>query len=426
MDVQLHGARPDRRAAGGGAGGGAGHRLRVCHVITKLELGGAQQNTLYTVRHLDRRRFDPSLIAGPGGVLDEEARRIVGVTFETSPPLRREIRPLDDARALIDLTRRLKRLAPHIVHTHSSKAGILGRAAAFFARVPVIVHTVHGWGFHDGLPRTRRALYVLAEQMAQLLTTRTVAVSEANVRTGVSRDIAPPEAFRVIRSGVELERFRRSTGSGRLREELRVPEGAPLVGMVACLKPQKAPLDFVAVAARVAQAHPTARFVLAGDGELRPEVERAVAAAGLAGRFFLLGWRRDPEIVVGDLDVLVLTSRHEGLPRVIPEAMSAGKPVVATAVDGSPEAVLPGRTGFLRPPGDVEGIAADVSRLLRDPALARRFGRAARLHVRPWDIDEMVRAQERLYLELAREARLPTPAVAAPDQRTVASPVASS
>lgn len=376
--------------------------IRVCHAITMLELGGAQQNTLYTVAHLDRARFAPSLVAGPGGILDTDARALPNVRFETVPALVRQVAPLRDLRALIDLVRRFRRLAPDVVHTHSSKAGILGRAAAGLAGVPIVVHTVHGWGFHPEQRRAKRALFVALERLAATVTTQWVAVSRANVESGAAHGIAPARAFRIIRSGIKLDLFRARAGDMGLRRELGLSDQTPLAGMVACLKPQKAPVDFVAVAASVAREVPDAHFVVAGDGELRGEVEQAVAAAGLGERFRLLGWRRDPERIVGALDVLVLTSLHEGLPRVVPEAMAAGKPVVATAVDGTPEAVRDRVTGFLHAPHDIAGMAASLARLLRDPSLARRMGEAGASLADEWDIDAMVRAQEELYSRLLR------------------------
>lgn len=378
--------------------------LKVCHVITQLELGGAQHNTLYTVGHLDRERFAPSLISGAAGILDHEAQAL-GIPFAQVPELVRPIALQQDAVALRRLAECFASFDPDVVHTHSSKAGVLGRAAAALARIPVIVHTVHGWGFHPGQSAAKRGLFVALERMVAPITTQFVAVSQANAVTGEEHGIAPREAFRVIHSGVELERFRAAAASGALRRKLGVEPTTPLVGMVACLKPQKAPLDFVAVAERVAAQHPQAHFVLAGDGDLRPEVEAAIGAAGLGPRFHLLGWRRDPEVVIGDLDVLVLTSRHEGLPRVCPEAMAAGKAIVATAVDGTPEAVHHGENGFLHPFGDVDGLAGSVAALLADRALRERFGEAGRRLALDWDIDQMVRAQEQLYAELHAAVR---------------------
>ena len=388
-------------------------RAAVCHAITMLELGGAQQNTLYTVGHLDPTRFRAMLVAGPGGILDADAARLPGVAFETCPHLVRPVAPLQDLQALWDLWRRFRRLRPTIVHTHSSKAGIVGRLAAFLAGTPVIVHSVHGWGFHPRQRSAERVLFTLLEWTAALVTSRLVAVSTANAQRGAALGIAPLERFTVIRSGIELAAHRAAADNGRLRSELGLAPDTPLAGMVACLKPQKAPLDFVAVAARVAAQVPGSHFVFAGDGELRAQLEQAVGAAGLRGRFHALGWRRDPEFIVGDLSVLVLTSLHEGLPRVVPEAMAAGRPVVATAVDGTPEAVRDGVTGFLHPPGDVEGLAASTARLLVDRELARAMGAKARTLVDEWDIDEMVRRQEDMYEELLREAGIPAPVAAA-------------
>lgn len=381
-------------------------RTRVVHVITKLELGGAQQNTLYTVRHLDRRRFDVALVTGPGGELLEEAGAIPDCRLHVVPDLVREIAPVHDLRALVALARLLARERREaggrlIVHTHSSKAGILGRAAACLAGVPVVVHSIHGYGFHAGQPAVVRRLYVALEQAAARWTDAFVAVAEESRRTGVALGLFPAERCEMIRSGIEIEAFRPRAGVREAtRAALGVPPAAVLVGMIACLKPQKAPEDFVAAAARIRAAVPEACFVLAGDGERRGAVEAAVRAAGLEGRFRLLGWRRDVPELLAAIDVLVLTSRWEGLPRVIPQAMAAGRPVVATRVNGSPEAVRDGVTGYLVPPGDVAGLAARVVELLRDPARRAAMGRAGAAAVGEFDAAEMVRRQEALYERL--------------------------
>jgi glycosyltransferase involved in cell wall biosynthesis len=208
----------------------------------------------------------------------------------------------------------------------------------------------------------------------------------------------------VIRSGIAIDAYRcRPEARAAARAALGVPPGAPLVGMIACLKPQKAPEDFVAVAARVRAALPEARFFLAGDGERRQAVEAAARAAGLDGAFQLLGWRRDVPELLAALDVLVLTSRWEGLPRVLPQAMAAGRPVVATNVNGAPEAVRDGVTGYLVPPGDIAGLADRVIALLRDPATREAMGRAARAAVHEFDATEMVRRQEALYGRLVAD-----------------------
>jgi glycosyltransferase involved in cell wall biosynthesis len=377
----------------------------VCHVITRLDLGGAQDNTLYTVAHLSAA-FRPSLVCGEGGILDEEARRISGVPVTFVPSLVRDLRPHRDLVALRRLARILRRDRPAIVHTHSSKAGFLGRLAARLAGVPVVIHTIHGFGFNDRQPAPLRSLLVGLERAVAPLTTHFIAVSRANLEEGAALGIVPRGRATLIRSGIRIAEFEAAArdpalrDGGGLRRELGLPDGAPLVGMVACLKPQKSPLDFVEVAARVAAAVPGAAFVLAGDGELRGRVQERADALGLRGRLHLLGWRRDIPRVMAALDVLVLTSLWEGLPRVIPAAIAAGVPVVATAIDGTTDVLKDGETGLVRPPRDVAGLAAGVGRLLRDRPFARALVARARAVLPEFDIDAMVRAQESLYHQL--------------------------
>jgi glycosyltransferase involved in cell wall biosynthesis len=264
------------------------------------------------------------------------------------------------------------------------------------------VHSIHGFGFHAGQPWPVRRAYISAERAAARATTQFIAVSRAGAAEGIALGLFGPERCRVIRSGVETARFAAAARQrGGFRAELGLGPADPLVGMIACLKPQKCPEDFVEVAGRVLADEPRATFVLAGDGELRGAVEARIAAIpGGRQRILLLGWRRDTERILADLDVALLTSRWEGLPRVLPEAMAAGRPVVATAVDGSPEAVEEGVSGFLAPAGGTELLAHRVLELLRDPGLRLRMGAEGARRAGEWDIDAMVRSQEALYDEL--------------------------
>ncbi len=383
----------------------AQRRIRVTHILTRPELGGAQANTLYTVQHLDRSRFVPSLITSPDGPLAEEMRAVADAQVIFLPEMVREIRPLADGRAAWALVRLLRCIQPDIVHTHSSKAGILGRWAARRARVPAVIHTVHGFPFHDHQAAPVRRLYVALERAAARRTDRFICVARSDLDKGEAAGVFRREQAVVIRSGIPLDPCRRAGGSGMaVRRELGVPDGVPLVGMVACLKPQKDPVAFVSVAAQVLREHPHARFLLVGDGELRGAVEAARRDAGLEERLILAGWRRDIPAVMDALDVLVLTSLHEGLPRVVPEAMACGRPVVATAVDGTPEAVADGETGYLVPVGEPAAAAARVSHLLASPERRHAMGEAGRRRVEEFDIDAMVRRQEELYVELAGRA----------------------
>ncbi|MBE0607240.1 MAG: glycosyltransferase family 4 protein [Deltaproteobacteria bacterium] len=379
-------------------------RARIVHVITMLEWGGAQENTLYTVEHLESTRFDRVLVAGKGGMLDDRAGQITDLRIVLMNDLVREVLPARDLKAFLALRailREEKRVAggdPLIVHTHSSKAGILGRAAACASGADAVVHSIHGFGFHDDLSKTTHALYVGLERMASRWTDAFVAVSEENIRAGVQEKIFRRDQCRLIRSGFDTARFlegSRAVG----RKILGIPDGGPVVGTVAVFKPQKAPLDFVETARRVASEIPDSRFVMVGDGELRGEAERTVAAIGMSDRFSFLGWRPEIPDLMAAFDVFLLTSRWEGLPKVVPQALIAGCPVVATAVDGTREIVDPGVDGVLAPPGDIDALARGVSDILsgRLPLDAAR--KRVRL-VREFDQDEMVRAQERLYSEL--------------------------
>jgi len=383
----------------------------VAHLITKLEWGGAQENTLATVRGLSKDRFDPVLIAGAGGMLDPAAASIPGIRFLRVDSLVREIRPAADLRALSELTsilREEKRRAagfPLVVHTHSSKAGILGRAAARRAGADLVLHSIHGFGFHDGQGPIRRGLFVGLERMASRWTDAFIAVSEENIRLGVRERIFPRERCRLIRSGFETRRYL-SGARDAGRRSLDLPPGVPVVGTVAVFKPQKAPLDFVEVARRVSAACPGTWFVMVGDGEMRSAAERAVEAASLSDRFVFAGWRAEIPDLLRAFDVFLLTSRWEGLPKVVPQALIAGVPVVATAVDGTREIVEDGRDGFLCPPGDFAGLSDRVIRILSGSARIDPGFKRDRL-LREFDQEEMVRAQERLYAELLRGKGVP-------------------
>lgn len=379
-------------------------RARVVHVITMLEWGGAQENTLYTVEHLDSTRYDRVLVAGKGGMLDERAGRIPGLRILLMDDLVREVLPARDARAFLALRaflREEKRASggdPLIVHTHSSKAGILGRAAARAARADAVVHSIHGFGFHDGQSRPMHALYVGLERMASRWTDVFVAVAEENILTGETTGILARDRCRLIRSGFDTSRFLAgSRGAGR--KILGIPESVPVVGTVAAFKPQKAPLDFVETSRRVAVEIPDSRFVMVGDGELRREAERVVAAAGLSDRFSFPGWRPEIPDMMAAFDVFLLTSRWEGLPKVVPQALIAGCPVVAAAVDGTREIVDHGVDGLLAAPGDVGAFARGVSDILSG-RIRLNAGRKRERLVREFDQVEMVRAQERIYAEL--------------------------
>lgn len=374
-------------------------RSKVFHVITKLELGGAQKVTLMTLERLPRDRYELALITGPDGLLVDHANRISDVRKFWLPSLIREVRPLEDLTAFADLWRIFRRERPAVVHTHSSKAGILGRWAAKLAGVPVIFHTAHGFGFNDFQRPFVRAFYVWVEWLTAKVTTKMVVVSYANADKGEKSGVFGRSDWVLCRDAISVEEFMQSGPRRQKLREWNIPEDKVIVGMVACFKPQKSPADFVDLAARVLKETDRAHFVMAGDGELRPAVEARIREHGIARHITLLGWQNDMPEVYRNLDIVVLTSLWEGLPCVFSEAMAGELPIVATNVDGAREAIIDGDNGFLHEAHDVEGMASSVLRLVTDPELRREMGRRGRSRVMEFDISTSVATLESAYRE---------------------------
>ncbi|OGS38847.1 MAG: hypothetical protein A2506_09395 [Elusimicrobia bacterium RIFOXYD12_FULL_66_9] len=381
-------------------------RLKVVHVVTRLDLGGAQQNTLHTVRSLDPKRFDAALVCGEGGYLDEEVRGDEGLRTVFIDSLVREVSPLRDLLAMLEMRRLFSIERPVIVHTHSSKAGILGRLAATLAGVPIIVHTYHGFGFHDRQNPIAKSVYVLLERLCALATTRTIFVSHANQDYAARHGIRGAAEGVIIRSGVRLSDFPAKVDAAALKTAAGIGMHKPVVVSIGNLKPQKNAGDFIAAAAKAAERVPDAHFVFLGEGPQRPRLEAKAFALGLHSRFHFLGWRRDGEQWLAAADVFALTSLWEGLPRSLVEAMKTGLPSVCYATDGVGDILKDGDNGFLIEPGDIAAFAERLVSLLTDEGLRRRLGAAAAASIGPeFDIDGMVRSQESLYESLVAARR---------------------
>jgi len=373
------------------------YKLRVAHIVTQLELGGAQRNTLYTVGHLNRMYYEPVLICGPGGILDEEAKAGNWSTHYVRW-LVRPVRPWKDVLALISLYQLMRGIKPHIVHTHSSKAGILGRIAAYFAGVPVIIHTFHGFGFTPGQPGWLHRLFIWLERFCAMLSTHLIFVSKDNEEEAQTLGIGTHKTRSLIRSGIAI---REAPLISTIREELRIPRDAWVVTTVGNFKPQKNPLDVARTAKAVLEKDPSVHFLMVGDGELRAGVEGYIASHGIAGNMHILGWRQDIPAILSASNCFLLTSLWEGLPRALVEAGAARLPAVAYAVNGVKEIVREGETGFPVPPHQPEEAAEKILWLKDHPLEARQMGRKARTEIeKEFDIDKMVRQQENLYQDL--------------------------
>jgi glycosyltransferase involved in cell wall biosynthesis len=378
-------------------------KIRICHIITKLELGGAQKNTLYTVSHLDPSKFETFLISGEQGILDFEAMEKLGERVIFAREMKRSINPLFDLIALIKLTIVLKKIRPHIIHTHSSKAGILGRWAGFFAGVKVRIHTIHGFGFSPFHPLPVRWLFIFLERITSLVTTYFICVSENNLKEGIRLGIIKGGKAEIIRSGVEIEKFMNANVEvEKKKRELGIPLDKKIIGMVACFKPQKAPLDFVRIARILKDKRDDLHFVMIGDGELRERIEEEILRLGLKDNFSILGWRKDVEEIFKIVDLFVLTSLWEGLPQVIPQAYASGVPMVVSDVDGNREFVEDGVNGFTFKPHDLQRAVEGIEKLLDNYELRIRFVMGGRVKLDEFKIEKMVSSQENLYLRLLK------------------------
>lgn len=387
-------------------------RIKVLHPITRLIVGGAQENTMYTAALLDKERYDIEVLSGPQtgseGSLIEEVRQL-GVPLTILPELVREVSPWNDVLALWKLYKHIRSGAYTIVHTHSSKAGILGRIAAQLARTPVIVHTIHGWSFHEHMSPFRRSAYILLERMAASFSNALIVVAESDIEKGQQSGIGTREQYHLIRSAIPLDTFDpERVDSDQVRQELGIPLDAPVLGNVGRFSPQKNPMDWVRVAGKVGRTQPNAWFLLVGDGPLREQVETALEEEDIRDRTILTGLRRDVPRLMSAMDVFLLTSLWEGLPRVIPQAMAMRKPVVVNRANGTQEAIQNEVTGYLVDQGDLIKMAEQCLKLLSNDELREHMGHAARsFTLQHFDLNQMVKQIASIYeaLILKHQAR---------------------
>jgi glycosyltransferase involved in cell wall biosynthesis len=358
--------------------------VKVLRLFSRLNVGGPSIHVVLLAAGLRAKGYTTRLVVGTeapheGNLLDLAIEK--GVACEVMASLGREIQPLSDFRALLGLYRMMREWKPRVVHTHAAKAGLLGRLAARLAGVPVVVHTYHGHVLRGYFGPLKTWIFRGLERLMGHLSDALIAVSPAVKQDLVSLGVAADHRIRVVPLGLELEGLARPLPRGRLRAGARIPEEAPLIGVVGRLVPIKDVTTFLRAADLVRQSTPEARFALVGDGQERALLENECARLGVAEAVSFHGWRRDMYAVYGDLDVVVNSSRNEGTPVSLIEALAAGKAVVATRVGGTPDVLGDGAYGLLVPPGDPEALAAAILQTLRDPASARARARAGQVHV---------------------------------------------
>jgi glycosyltransferase involved in cell wall biosynthesis len=351
-------------------------KINILYIITKLELGGAQKQLLSLICRLNKDRYRVFLFTAKEGLLFNQASAIDGLKIKPSFFLERPLNFIKDFLALVELYFFIRKNNIDIVHTHSSKAGILGRLAAKLARVKIIVHTVHGWSFNDFQPAFAKGIFVSLERLCAGISDKLIVVSHRDLEAGLASGIGIPGKYALVRYGIDYPDFQ--TSNKDLREELGIVSNELVVGSIACLKPQKSPLDFIQTAALVNHACPGVKFILAGDGILRRETEALIYKLKLEKQVILLGWRRDIPKFLHSIDIFVLASLWEGLPISVLEAMAAGLPVVVTDTGGVREIISHGNTGFLVAPHDVSAMAEKIISLLKDAMQRTAMGKRGR------------------------------------------------
>jgi glycosyltransferase involved in cell wall biosynthesis len=383
--------------------------VRVTHVITRLIVGGAQENTVASVLGL-REHADLSvgLISGPTrGPEGSLEGRLAGLDVLTVlPQLVRPIQPWNDWRALQKLTEIFREQRPDLVHTHSGKAGILGRLAARRARVPIIVHTIHGPSFGSFQGGFANGIFRAVERYAARCTTHFVSVAEAMTRQYLDAGIGRAGQFTCIRSGFDLGLFLKVKRDPALRAKLGLTPHDVVVGMIGRLAPLKGHDELLAVSPMLVQKSAKMKFLLLGDGPLRARLEQQAKALSLEKHFVFTGLVPPQEVphFLGAMDLVVHLSRREGLARALPQALVAGLPVMAYDLDGAGEVCLHERTGFLLPPGDRKQLTNRLLQLANDPGLRARFGQEGREFVQAkFSVERMVEELYELYRRLAKQ-----------------------
>jgi glycosyltransferase involved in cell wall biosynthesis len=377
-------------------------KINILYVITKLELGGAQKQLLSLVEGLDKEKFNPYILSARDGLLVKAAQDIAGLKLIRCRFLARPIRPIKDILAFFFIYRFIKSNPIDIVHTHSSKAGILGRLAAAAAGVKNIIHTVHGWSFHKHQFKLVYYFYIFLEKLCASFSSAIIVVSRWDQAIAKQQAIGRQDKYRLIRYAINCEKLKNNTYAYPVRKEFGLSEADLVVGMVACFKPQKAPLDFIKIAGLIKNDFPNVKFILVGDGVLRKKISVLIKKLKLEKQIVLTGWRNDIERILSGFDIFVLTSLWEGLPVVVLEAMAAGLPVVATDTGGIREIVLPEETGYLAEPQDLRSLQEKLSELLKKPYLRKEFGKRAVLTLdsSAYSLNSMLKNTSQLYLDL--------------------------
>ncbi len=380
-------------------------KIKVLHIITRLDKGGAPKNTLITVSDADKNTFEVDLVSGisEDPELDVEKRTTgSGARLFIVPEIIRSIRPTTDFISIWKLYRLIRKEQYDIVHTHTSKPGVTGRIAAILAGVPVLIHTSHGHIYEGFFSSPVSWVLLQLDRFLSLFTHKIITLTERGMKEQIGMKIASPQKFAVVPSGIDVQRFATKKVDKKAKKtELGLSPDSTLIGHVARLVPLKGHSDLLKAVPKIIEIFPEAMILLAGDGPLREELEQEAKQLGISKHVFFAGHREDIEDIYSILDILVLPSELEGMGRVILEAMASSCPVAATNVMGIPELVVHGETGLLFPPRRPDKIAESICAILQNPEETKvRVQKAYAMLEGKYDHKSMVKKIEELYLSL--------------------------
>jgi len=387
---------------------------KILHIITRLDMGGSAQNTLLTCHEL-ARKFEMVLVHGlsqESNMTDSEKvavgtqienARVNGVRIVAAPALVRRIHPARDILALVDLVRIIQKEKPDIVHTHTSKAGILGRLAAKLINVPCIVHTPHGHVFYGHFGPLLSRIFIWIEKIFACFTDRMITLTEGEKKDYLKLSLCASGKLCRIHSGVDIKKFKQApVNAVEKKRSLRLAQKGLVVGFIGWLLPIKGPMHLLKAMEAIWQDHENTILVFVGKGDLELELRSEALKTSANGRVHFLGWRNDIEAIMPLFDIFVLPSLNEGMGRVLVEAMAAGKPIVASNVGGIPDLVQHDINGLLVPPGDENALAAGIRQLINEPEKAKMMGQRGRERCHQFSLEAMVTKIDALYLSLTQ------------------------
>jgi len=396
-------------------------KYKIIHIITRLDKGGSAKDTIRTVLGIDKEKYEVILVKGPtyeskmskegraSLISDLKEAQLKGVKVVNNHFLIRRINPVYDLLALFSLYILLIKERPTIVHTHTSKAGIIGRLAAFLSKVPIIIHTPHGHVFFGYFGFIKIKLFIFMEKITSYITDKIIAVTNREKKDYILFKIANGDKIVVINSGIELNKFKELPFNDKqnFKKELGISENSLTVGTVGRLVPVKGPEFLIEVAKYIISKYPDIFFIFTGNGPLRQDLEKKVLKMDIKENIIFLGWRKDVPKIISIYDIFVLPSLNEGMGRVLVEAMVIGKPIVASNVGGIPDLVIHNKNGFLAPPKNPEELAKYIEILLCNKEKREGMGQAGKEIALNFSAENMVERITKLYKELLTKKNIP-------------------